>query len=502
MMRSMFSLASAGIVVASGVEDSDGALPVFGSEADMHKYPACEHLAPYICVKREGASDEDCQASLGSMSQECGTGSSALPSMTKLRGGKHMRFMARDASTVRGNMQSLMTCCKELHVDTTVVAYPVESQGECPDCAVGDDAEPEETALLQFRKRSRACPAESPPWGLNRLDDGNQRDNTNYYPAGLGTNTVVFIVDTGIRSTHDEFKLANGSSRVLGRYVASGLAQGNDDDNGHGTHCAGTAAGKTYGVAKGASLYNVQVLGGDGSGSLSGVVDGMQYVAEKCPDGFFSEIPGAACVVSMSLGAAANEMINEQVADMASKKITVVVAAGNSNEDAACASPASATEAITVGSTDDTDARSSFSNFGSVVDIFAPGRDIKSAWNTGDTATKTISGTSMACPHVAGAVAMIHGMSSTPLAPPEVRETLLKLALLEQVPTSSPDYCKHALLQVPKSTGTDCLADETVTLPTGNASESPVCSSSSTPTCGRRRLYRRTVKDYAAPSSN
>lgn len=160
----------------------------------------------------------------------------------------------------------------------------------------------------------------------------------------------------------------------------------NTDGNGHGTHCAGTIAGSTYGVAKLAKVVAVKVLGANGSGSNSGVISGIQWVANNAP---------ARSVLSMSLGGGYSSATNSAVRSAYSAGVTVVVAAGNDNANAANYSPASETTAITVGAIDSSDRRASFSNFGSVVDIFAPGVNILSSWIGSSTATNTISGTSM-----------------------------------------------------------------------------------------------------------
>merc|ERR1711971_120053 len=170
------------------------------------------------------------------------------------------------------------------------------------------------------------------------------------------------------------------------------------DCNGHGTHCSGTTSGATWGIAKNSKVYGVRVLGCLGSGSTAGVVEGMNFVAT---DGI------RPAIASMSLGGGASSAMDQAVATMHNAGVTVSVAAGNSNANACNYSPARATEAITVGATDISDNRASFSNYGACVDIFAPGVDITSTWIGGNDATNTISGTSMACPHVSGAAALL-----------------------------------------------------------------------------------------------
>ncbi len=228
-------------------------------------------------------------------------------------------------------------------------------------------------------------------WGLDRID---QRalplsGTFTYTPTGAGVN--VYVIDTGIRLTHGDF----GGRAVSGYDAVDGGSA--DDCNGHGTHVAGTVGGAAYGVAKGAKLIAVRVLDCAGSGTNSGVIAGMDWVAQNHAK------PAAA---NMSLGGGASQATDDAIQRMVNAGVTVVVAAGNENQNACNVSPARAVNAITVGSTTNTDARSSFSNFGSCLDLFAPGSNITSAWHTGDAATSTISGTSMASPHVAGVAAL------------------------------------------------------------------------------------------------
>lgn len=170
---------------------------------------------------------------------------------------------------------------------------------------------------------------------------------------------------------------------------------------GHGTHCAGTIGGSTYGVAKKASLIAVKVLDASGSGTNSGVISGIQWASSDASSKGISK----KAVASMSLGGSKSTAVNSAVASAVGTGMTFVVAAGNDNANAANYSPASEASAITVGATTSANARASYSNYGSVLDIFAPGSSILSSWIGSTTATNTISGTSMATPHVAGAAA-------------------------------------------------------------------------------------------------
>ena len=229
-------------------------------------------------------------------------------------------------------------------------------------------------------------------WGLDRVDQRDLPLNStyNYTPTGAGVH--AYIIDTGIKSGHTEFtgRMGNGYDAV----TSGGAA---NDCNGHGSHVAGTVGGTTYGVAKQVTLHPVRVLDCAGSGTNAGVIAGMDWVANN-------HVKPA--VANMSLGGGASTATDDAVNRMHNAGVTVVVAAGNENQNACNVSPARAANAITVGSTTNTDARSSFSNYGTCVDVFAPGSNITSAWYTSTSATNTISGTSMASPHVAGIAAL------------------------------------------------------------------------------------------------
>jgi serine protease len=240
-------------------------------------------------------------------------------------------------------------------------------------------------------------------WGLDRIDQRALPLNGTYIYDTNASGVDVYIIDTGIRSTHTQFGLR--VSTVGFTSISDG--NGTNDCNGHGTHVAGTVGGAAYGVAKGVTLHAVRVLGCNGSGSTSGVIAGIEWVTANHLN---------PAVANMSLGGGASTALDDAVRNSIAAGVTYAIAAGNSNANACNSSPARVTQALTVGSSTNADARSSFSNFGTCVDLFAPGSSITSAWNTSDSATNTISGTSMATPHVAGVAALY--LASNPTAMP------------------------------------------------------------------------------------
>ncbi|KAF6747229.1 serine protease [Ephemerocybe angulata] len=278
------------------------------------------------------------------------------------------------------------------------------------------------------------------PWGLQRISQAGALSNTNTaaltftytYDTTAGAGVDIYIVDTGVLTTHTEF---GGRAKWGTSFVGT-----TTDGHGHGTHCAGTAAGSTYGVAKKANIIAVQVLDSSGSGATSGIISGLNWVLTQ------AKASGRPSVVSMSLGGSASSSLDSAVASLTAGGVHVVVAAGNSNVDAANTSPARAPSAITVAATTIADAKASYSNYGSIIDVWAPGTNIISSWiGSSNTATNSISGTSMATPHVAGVVAYLLGKdgSITPAAMETKIKSLSSKNVLSGVPSGTVNQVVH-----------------------------------------------------------
>jgi subtilisin family serine protease len=273
-------------------------------------------------------------------------------------------------------------------------------------------------------------------WGLDRIDQRDLPLNATYNFNTTGAGVTAYIIDTGIRATHVDL-----AGRVISGFTAINDGLGTDDGNGHGTHVSGTVGGTTWGVAKNVTLVAVRVLDSSGNGTNSGVIGGVDFVTSN-------HQAGQPAVANMSLGGGISSALDTAITNSINDGVTYAVAAGNETQDACNVSPARVPSAITVGSTTTTDARSSFSNFGTCVDIFAPGSNITSAWRTSDTATNTISGTSMATPHVTGVAALF--LETNPSASPAtVAAAIINNSTLNKVTgagTGSPNRLLFSLL--------------------------------------------------------
>jgi subtilisin family serine protease len=274
----------------------------------------------------------------------------------------------------------------------------------------------------------------TPSWGLDRVDQTGPPLNLTYSYNATGAGVTAYVIDSGIRASHADF-----GGRVGTGFTSIDDGNGTGDCNGHGTHVAGTIGGASYGVAKDVKLVPVRVLGCDGAGTTSGVIAGLDWVTAN---------RSTPAVANMSLGAGASAALDAAVARTIAAGVPVVAAAGNSNLDACQSSPARAPGALTVGATTSSDARAEYSNFGTCLDLFAPGSGISSASNTADVASKVMSGTSMAAPHVAGVMATY--LQNAPTALPELVSTaVLAAATLNGVTgagAGSPSLLLHSVL--------------------------------------------------------
>ncbi|MFD8206618.1 S8 family peptidase [Streptomyces sp. NPDC059695] len=296
-------------------------------------------------------------------------------------------------------------------------------------------ADPAVASVEQNRTVRADATQTNAPWGLDRIDQADLPLSGTYtYPDSAGGGVTAYVIDTGVRITHSEIagRAVNGYDAVDGDAVAQ-------DGNGHGTHVATTIAGSTYGVAKAAKIVAVRVLDNNGSGTTAGVIAGIDWVTAH-------HTAGAPAVANLSLGGGASTALDNAVKNSIADGVTYAVAAGNSGTNASSTSPARVPAALTVGATSNTDAKASWSNYGSVLDLFAPGVSITAGWNTSDTATNTISGTSMATPHVAGAAAVY--LAGHPSASPAQVATALVNGATPNKVTSPGSGSPNRLLKI------------------------------------------------------
>ncbi|MGY1623247.1 S8 family peptidase [Geodermatophilus sp. SYSU D00965] len=288
------------------------------------------------------------------------------------------------------------------------VRLPVAAAAQLSRLAGVLDVEPDQVVQARPTKSSSPSPS-APPWGLDRIDQRALPLSETYRSAHTGAGVTAYVIDTGIRYDHEDLR-----DRLVPGYdaVDGGTAE---DCNGHGTHVAGTIGGTKKGVAAGVTLVPVRVLDCSGSGAYSDVLAGIDWVTAQ-HETAVEEVaaglrPSSDAVANLSLGGPVSDALDQAVANAIDAGITVAVAAGNGNQagrpqDACTTSPARVRAALTVAASDSTDTSASFSNYGTCVDLYAPGVGVTSDWYTGSSATSTISGTSMAAPHVAGVAAL------------------------------------------------------------------------------------------------
>jgi len=278
------------------------------------------------------------------------------------------------------------------------------------------------------------------PWGLGRISqpatltnqDASALTFTYTYDATPGAGVDIYVIDTGVFIDHSEFGGRASWGATFGGYA-------NADGNGHGTHVSGTAAGSTYGVSKAASIIAVKVLSDAGFGTAADIVSGLNWVATTVA------ASGRPSIATLSLGGPASTPVDDAVTSLVTAGIHVTVAAGNANTDAGNTPPARAPAVVTVGASTIADARASFSNYGAVVDIFAPGLNVISSWIGNTTATNSISGTSMATPHVAGLIAYLIGKNGNDT--PDVLANTLQNLAVQGILTGIPSGTNNALIQ-------------------------------------------------------
>ncbi len=313
-------------------------------------------------------------------------------------------------------------------------------------------ADPDVRFVEQDRILTLQATQNNPAWGLDRIDQRVTKASKTFTPTDDGDSVHAYVLDTGIRITHADFR----GRASYGYDALSGTSNANDC-NGHGTHVAGTIGGQYFGVAKKVELVAVRVLDCKGRGSLSQVIAGVNWVTTHAVK---------PAVANMSMGGSKSASLNAAVQRSINSGVTYVVAAGNENANASTMSPANLPAAITVGATDAADRRATFSNYGTALDLFAPGVNIRSDYYGGDNLTAVASGTSMAAPHVAGAAALI--LDASPgLSPAQVRNLLVKNATASRVKNAKGSA--NRLLFVPRPPAKAVIASASLTVTAGQA---------------------------------
>ena len=366
-MRRVVTIGLLGAVVAACADSNVPSAPATGPEVTLSRSGVPQGRANYIVVLKNDVADVDFEA--------------------RRLSGKHLGVLKHTYKAALKGMALELT------------AQAAEALRNEPSVAL---VEADQVMTISATQTNAT-------WGLDRIDQRNLPLDGTYTYGTDGSGVTAYIIDTGMNLTHSEFtgRATSGYDAIDNDFTAT-------DCHGHGTHVAGTVGGTVYGVAKQVSLVAVRVLNCQGSGTNIQVIAGIDWVTAN------ADLPA---VANMSLGGGFSAALNTAVQNSIAAGVTFAVAAGNSNANACNYSPSSAPDALTVGSTTSTDARSSFSNFGTCVDIFAPGSSITSAWYSTNTATNTISGTSMASPHVAGAAALY--LAANPAATPAQVATAL-----------------------------------------------------------------------------
>ena len=340
-------------------------------------------------------------------------------------------------------------CIHISHSHTQIMKHPYLEVLE-GDVAMKRSTQPHLDISQDYAEVQRS--REKVTWNLDRLDERINHLNGKYNPEGTGKLASIYIIDTGIRYSHHEFEGRAKYAEFDAIDKLTGSSNRGEDCEGHGTHCAATAAGKTYGVAKKAHVYSLRALDCKGSGAVSGIVEGMDFIAKQVDSG----VHDGPVVFSMSLGVKHSTSLNEAVRRVTKKGIVAVSAAGNQAGDSCNYSPASARVGISVGATDKKDHMVAFSNAGECTDIYAPGKFIKSATSSCDTCTEVLTGTSMAAPHVAGYMAIVmslySGMSATQAKEHLIAQSTKGVVRLASISTSLASRTPNRFLYVAQTT--------------------------------------------------